>query len=168
MSAVYGLYADPVAAQRAVEALHGAGVADADIVVMSSEPFEDYPFSDRHKPTWMPWIAVAGGLVGLVSGYLLTSTTQRLWPLRTSGMPIVATWPNLIVVFEMTMLGAIVAAVVTLLVTARLPRRLPRLYDPAVSDGYILVGVNGPADTLAPRLEEALAGVPGGQVKTIA
>ena len=167
MSAIYGLYADPDAAQRAVEALRGAGVTEADIMVMSSEPFEDHEFSERHKPTWMFWIAVAGGVLGLTTGYFLTSLTQQAWPLRTSGMPIVAPWPNAIVVFEMTMLGAIAATVVTLLVAARLPRRLPRLYDPAVSDGYILVGVAGATDSQVPALDRALASVPGAQVKTL-
>ena len=45
-------------------------------------------------------------------------------------MPIVANCPNLIVIFEMTMLGAILATVLTLFVTAKLPRPLPVLYDP--------------------------------------
>jgi hypothetical protein len=71
-------------------------------------------------------------------------------------LPVVAWWPNLIVMFELTMLGGILAAVITLLVTARLPGRLPALYDPAVMDGSILVGVSAPADPLA--VERALAG----------
>jgi hypothetical protein len=41
----------------------------------------------------------------------------------------------------MTMLSAILTTVVSLLVAARLPARLKDLYDPAVSDGKILVGV---------------------------
>jgi hypothetical protein len=55
--------------------------------------------------------------------------------------------------------------VVTLLVTAQLPRRRPRLYDPAVSEGAILVGVE---DSSVPQdaLERALT-VRGGQFKTI-
>ena len=168
MKAVYALYTGPDAAQQAVDAVRAAGAADHDIVVMSSAPFEEYEFSHRDKATWLHWIAGAGGVTGLLAGYLLTTTTQQLWPLRTSGMPIVAIWPNTIVMFEMTMLGAIVATVVALFITAKLPSRLPRLYDAAISDGYIMVGVNSPAETLAPRLEEALAAVPGGQVKTIA
>ena len=55
-------------------------------------------------------------------------------------MPIVAWWPNLIVIFEMTMLGAILATVITLIVTAGLGRRMPTLYDPEVTNGKILVG----------------------------
>lgn len=164
MKAVYGLYPDPDLAQVAVNNLRAAGVADADIVVISSEPFEHYEFGHRDDKTLMPWIAVGGGLLGMATGLWLTRTTQLLWPLKTGGMPIVAMWPNLIVTFELTMLGGIVASVITLLVSARLPSsRAGKLYDPEVSDGYILVGVENPAD--AARLEPALA-MNGGRVKT--
>lgn len=155
MTAIYGLYDNPETAQRAVDGLRAAGVADADIQVMSSEPFEEYEFSHKDSATWMHWIAGVGGLVGLTFGYWLTSATQRAWPLKTSGMPIVANWPNLIVIFELTMLGAILATVLTLFVSAKLPRALPALYDPEVSNGYILVGVQQPASDLTAALEDA-------------
>ena len=121
MTAIYGLYDDPDVAQRAVDGLRAAGVADADIQVMSSEPFEDHEFSHKDSATWLHWIALAGGVLGLGGAYWLTSATQQAWPIVTSGMPIVAPWPNLIVIFEMTMLGAILATVVTLFITAKLP-----------------------------------------------
>ena len=163
MKAVYGLYVDPDSAQRAVDALRAAGVANRDILVMSSEPFEEYEFSHRDKATWLHWIAGAGGASGFTVGYFLTSITEQLWPIKTSGMPIVAGWPNAVVIFELTMLGAILATVITLFITAKLPNRGPRLYDPEVSDGYILVGVDNPPD--AARLEAALA-IDGARVKT--
>jgi hypothetical protein len=70
-------------------------------------------------------------------------------------MPIVAWWPNLIVVFELTMLGAILATVATLVVSGGLLRRRPALYDPAVSDGKILVGVENAMRNTA-SIEQAL------------
>jgi hypothetical protein len=167
MTAIYGLYDDPDVAQRAVNGLRAAGAADGDIVVMSSEPFEEHEFGQRDQSSSLYWAAGLGGVAGLTSGAWLTSFTQRAWPIVTSGMPIVAPWPNLIVIFEMTMLGAILSTVVTLLVGARLPRRLPRLYDPEVSDGYILVGVQQPNAELAPRLSAALERAGDGRIKTI-
>lgn len=167
MKAVYGLYDDPDIAQRAVNGLRAVGVHDRDIVVMSSEPFEEHEFSHRDKATWLHWIAGGGGVLGLTFAYWLTSTTQMLWPLKTSGMPIVAPWPNLIVIFEMTMLGAILATVITLLITANLPSRLPRLYDPEISNGYILVGVQRPAAGLADQMAGALQAAGEGRVKTV-
>ena len=117
MNAIYGLYADPHVAQRAVNNLRAAGVADADITVISSEPFEHFEFGHRDaKPPCRG--SRAGGAAGLCLGYFLLGASQRSWPLVTSGMPIVPTWTNLIIIFEMTMLSAILATVVTLLVTA--------------------------------------------------
>lgn len=156
MTAVYALYQDPDSVQRTVDALRAAGVANADIQVMSSEPFEEYEFSHRDSATWMHWIAGAGGAAGLGLSYWLTSATQQAWPIRTSGMPIVANWPNLIVIFEMTMLGAILATVLTLFVTAKLPRPLPVLYDPDITSGYILVGVQALAPDLMARAAASL------------
>ncbi|HJZ77080.1 MAG TPA: quinol:electron acceptor oxidoreductase subunit ActD [Vicinamibacterales bacterium] len=156
MNAVYGLYPTPEAAQRAVNSLRAAGVADEEITIISSEPFEEHEFAHRDKATAMGWIALGGAILGLLTATWLTRMTELAWPLSTGNMPIVAWWPNLIVMFELTMLGGILAAVTTLLVTAKLVRRRPAFYDPAVSDGQILVGVEVPADDAA--VERALAG----------
>lgn len=163
MSAIYGLYADPDVAQHAVNNLRAAGVADADITVISSEPFEHLEFGHHDAKTWMPWIATAAGAVGLVLTYYLLGASQRSWPLVTSGMPVVPLWTNLIIMFEMTMLSAILATVLTLIVTAFIGGR-GKLYDPEVSDGYILVGVENPQDVS--RLEPALT-IDGGRVKRL-
>ncbi len=167
MNAVYALYDNPAAVQRAVDGLRAAGVTDADIQVMSSEPFEEYEFGHKDSASWIHWIAGVGGVVGLASAYFLTTVTQQSWPLRTSGMPIVAPWPNLIVMFELTMLGAILATVLTLFVSAKLPRRLPPLYDTDVSNGYILVGVQRPSGQPLVDVTAALEAVGEGRVKQV-
>jgi hypothetical protein len=161
MNAIYGLYVDPDVAQRAVNNLRAAGVADADITVISSEPFEHLEFGHRDASTAMPWIATAAGAAGLVLTYYLLGASQRSWPLVTSGMPLAPNWTNLIIIFEMTMLSAIIATVITLIVTAFLGDK-GTLYDPEVSEGYILVGVENPAD--ASKLATALT-LDGGRVK---
>jgi hypothetical protein len=151
---VYALYADGHAAQRAVNALRSAGVDDRDITVISNEPLEQFEFSELHRATRIWYIASLGGLLGLMFGTWLTRMTELAWPLQTGNMPIVAWWANLIVIFELTMLGAILATVATLLVTGGLVRRRPPMYDPAVSEGRILVGVESARDDQA--VERAL------------
>src|SRR6476661_4020870 len=141
MSACYALFGNGESAQRAVNALRASGVADADITVISSVPMEDYEFAAIDHRTMIWYIASAGGFVGLAAGTWLTRMTELAWPLSTGNMPIVAWWPNLIVMFELTMLGGILAAVATLMVTGGLLRKTPTLYDPSVTDGKILVGV---------------------------
>ena len=64
------------------------------------------------------------------------------------------------------MLGAILATVTTLVVTARLGRP-SALYDPGVSDGKILVGIEHPPDGAIAELETALGAVREAIVKTI-
>jgi hypothetical protein len=158
MTSIYALYETPHAAQRAFESLCSAGISIREIKVMSSEPLEDWDMSAHDSKTVMPWIAVTGGALGLLSAYLVTYVTQRAWAINTGGMPIVSNWTNLIIMYELTMLFAVLATVVTLLITARLPSRLPRLYDPAVSNGRILVGVVNPQQSQLAGIEQALNG----------
>jgi hypothetical protein len=165
VSAIYALYPDADSAQRAVNRLHAAGIAEANITVMSGEPFEEQPFARRDQATWLWYIACAGGLAGLSFGTWLTRMTELAWPLKTGNMPIVAWWPNLIVIFELTMLGAILATVITLFITAKLPSRVGKLYDPGVTDGKILVGVENPEEASIPTLERALLAGGAAQLK---
>ena len=95
----------------------------------------------------------------------LTRMTELAWPLPTGNMPIVSWWPNLIVIFELTMLGAILATVATLLVTGGLVRRRPVLYDPQVNEGKILVGVQNPSRV--EDVERALTAAGSPQIKRI-
>jgi hypothetical protein len=166
VKAIYGLYADGQAAQQAVNRLRAEGFTDREITVLSPQPMEDYEFGRRDKATWMWWIACGGGLVGMATALGLTWVTEMSWPIDVGGLPSFAWWPNLIIVFELTMLGAIVATVATLVVTAPLGRR-STLYDPEVSDGKILVGIEDPPDNAIPKLEAALSAVSEALVKTI-
>jgi hypothetical protein len=142
MRAVYGLYRSPEAAQTAFDTLRRMGVPSTSITIISSEPLQNCAIGDRDKSTALPWIAALGALIGFASAYVLTSWTQQDWPINTGGMAIVTTMTNTIILFELTMLGAILATVIAFLISAGIPRRLPTLYDPEVSQGKILIGVH--------------------------
>lgn len=167
MKAVYGLYSDGGAAQQAVNRLRAAGIPDREITVLSSHPMEDYEFGNMDKANWLWWFACLGGLVGLTGGLLFTRHAETSWPIEVGGLPIVAWWPNLIVIFELTMLGAILATVIALVVTAFLPSRGCTLYDPEVTSGSILVGVEEPREAAVPQLQQVLGAVPGAHVKVV-
>jgi len=166
VKAVYALYTDGRSAQQAVNRVRAAGFADHQITVLSAQPMEDYEFGQVDKATWMWRIACVGGLVAMATAFGLTWLTETSWPINVGGLPTFAWWPNLIIIFELTMLGAILATVMTLVVTARLGRS-STLYDPEVSDGKILVGVENPPDSAVRELETALGAVAEVQVKTI-
>ena len=111
MKAVYGLYPDGHSAQQAVNRLRAAGIVDREITVISSQPMDDYEFGSMDRATWMWWFACLGGLIGMSAGFGLAWLTETSWPLDVGGLPIFAWWPNLIIIFELTMLGAITATV---------------------------------------------------------
>ncbi|MBI4473921.1 MAG: DUF3341 domain-containing protein [Acidobacteria bacterium] len=165
MTALYALYSQPEAAQRAVDHLREAGIAERQITILSAEPLEEYEFGQRDRETWMTWIAALGALIGMATAYFLTSLTQQAWAIDTGGMPIVTNWTNIIIIFELTMLGAVFATVITLLVTARLPGRVPEIYDPEITDGKILIGVVNPRD--AGLVERALRAGGIGTIKKV-
>ena len=166
LTTIYGLFADPDSAERGMNSLRAAGVSTDRIVVMSPEPFDEYSFSRSGRKTWMPWIAVLGGLLGGISGYLLAWYTQVAYPLITGGMPLVAKWPTGIVTYELTMLGAILTTLVTLLITARIPNwSEPSIAEPEVSNGKILIGVVDPAESARSDLENRLRSAGAEEIK---
>jgi hypothetical protein len=167
MRAVYGLYPDGESAQQAVNRLRAAGVVDRDITVISAQPMEDYEFGEMDKATWMWWLACLGGLIGMAAGFGLSWVTETSWPMNVGGLPTFAWWPNLIIIFELTMLGSILATVATLVVTAFLPGKGRTLYDPEVTDGQILVGVEDPPEGSIQTLQATLGAPPGARVKTV-
>jgi hypothetical protein len=165
VKAVYGLYPTGQAAQQAVNRLRAAGVADREITIMSSQPMEDFEFGHIDRKTWMWWIACGGGLLGMASAFGLSWLTETSWPINVGGLPTFAWWPNLIIIFELTMLGAILATVITLVVSARLGRT-STIYDPEVSEGKILVGVEDGSEDRLLQIQRALAAAPG-EIRTV-
>lgn len=167
-AAIYGLFTDPASADRALRDLQEAGISRDKIVVMSSEPFDEYSFSQAEHATVMPWLSVLGGVIGGASGFVLAAYTQKAYPLITGGMPILAPWPTGIITYELTMLGAVITTVVTLLITTRLPNWGEKLYDPEVSNGKILVGVLNPSHDAQGALGDRLRSAGAEQVKSTA
>jgi hypothetical protein len=153
---IYGLFPGPDSADRGVRALRAAGVSQEKILVMASEPHEEYSFTQAEHKTIMPWLAVCGGLVGGTCGYLLARFTQVAYPIAVGNMPAVSPWPTAIVTYELTMFGAVITTVITLIITARLGRKRPVPYDEAVSHGKILIGVVDPSDNAREAVENSL------------
>lgn len=172
MNALYGVFSDADSALQAASALRTSStelhIEPESIQVISSEPLEEEIAASGEKHSSMPWIAVAGGICGGTGGYALAAFTQRTYPLPTGGMPIVALWPSGIVVYELTMLGAILATIITFLITARLPRYTNRIYDPEVSHGKVLVAVLESDRATQPKLRQKLQDLGATQIKETA
>src|SRR5271170_2653163 len=169
MKALYALYSEPEAAQRALDALRAAGselkIDPRKIVVISGEPHEGYEFTDEHS-TGAPYRwAVLGAVVGGTCGLLLTTLSQKSYPILTGGMSLTPAWTNGIIVYEMIMLGAILTTLVVLLIGAGLPNFNGVITDPEIWTGKILVGVVDAPENSRPELEKRLLQAGALQVK---
>jgi hypothetical protein len=169
MKALYGLFADAAGAQRAFDVLRSASselkFPSQQIVVIAAEPHEGYEFFDA-QATSVPYRwAVLGAAVGGTAGYLLTTLSQKSYPLVTGGMSLTPGWTNGIIVYEMIMLGAILTTLVVLLVGAGLPNFKGVITDPEIGKGKILVGVIDPPASSQPELERRLQLAGASQVK---
>jgi hypothetical protein len=169
MKAIYTLCPDPDSAQQLVDALRLAsldlGFTTDRIVVASGEPYEGYEFSDSHAKSNMFPLAAVGAVIGGTCGYLLTSLTQKAYPLPTGGMPIVPPWTNGIIVYELTMLGAILTSLLLLFLGAHLPDFGTHLSDPEMWDGKILVGVTDPPEASTAAIENTFRKAGASQIK---
>lgn len=105
-----------VATRRAVEA--GYRKIDA----YTPFPIHEVAEALRFRRTWIPHIVLAGGIVGLIVGYLLQYWAAVIaYPLNVGGRPL-NSWPVFIpVTFEMTVLFAALAAVLGMLALNGLP-----------------------------------------------
>ena len=92
-----------------------------------------------------------GAACGFIVGLLVTAGSQLAYPLVTGGKPILSVPPMAIIMYEGTMLGAIIFAVIGIIIESRLPRIFMGAYDTRITEGYI--GVTVTADES--RMEEA-------------
>src|ERR687886_1137310 len=131
------VFREPEAVADAMDALRGAGFTGRELTVLSGTPYPEGAFGEepvRHRLYVFPFI---GAACGFAVGLLLTIGTQLSFPLVTGGKPILSIPPMINVIYEGTMLGAIVATVAGVLFESRLPDLGDAPYDPRISEGYL-------------------------------
>lgn len=153
---IYALCARPEAAEKSVIALVSAGIVTDDIIVISSEPL-GYQHVPRRSKIVMPWLVVSGAALGGIAGFLLSTLTQASYPISTGGMPVVTFWTDGIIIYELTMLGAILSTILVFLLTSLLFEWHPLPAEPEVSAGKVLVGVASVPQKLRERVTELLS-----------
>lgn len=139
-----GVFEQPDAAADAVERLQRDGFGDNDFDILTGTPYPEGSFGEkvsRHRLYLFPLI---GALCGFSVGLLITAGTQISYPMVTGGKPILSIPPMLIIMYEGTMLGAILFTVIGVLFESRLPRFSLGVYDPRITEGYIGVIVSVP------------------------
>ena len=82
---------------------------------------------------------------------MITAGTQVAYPLVTGGKPVLGVPPMAIIMYEGTMLGAIIFTIIGVVFESRLPRIFMGAYDTRITEGYIGVTVTSCED----KIEEA-------------
>ncbi len=131
------VFRQPEEVAAALEALRRAGFSGHDLHVLSDSPYPEGAFGEEpvhHRLYVFPFV---GAAIGLAAGLVVTIGTQLAYPLETGGQPILAIPPMINVLYEGTLLGAIVATVVGVLFESRLPDLRDIPYDRRIAEGYL-------------------------------
>ena len=150
-----GLFEDPQQAADAITALRDDGFPHEDIDVYSGSPFPEGTFGEYEAPHRLYVFPIVGAMVGFALGLLLTAGTQISYPLVTGGKPILSIPPMTVIMYELTMLHAIIFTVLGILFESRLPKRSLGVYDTRITEGYIGIVVACP-DSRAKDAESSL------------
>ena len=163
---VLGLFAEGEEdkAADALDALREEGYDHTEYEVITGTPYPEGTFGEEEpKHTLFRW-PLMGAACGFIVGLVLTSGTQLAYPMVTGGKPVLSIPPMSIIMYEGTMLGAIIFTVIGIIIESRLPRLFMGAYDERITEGYIGVTVTTDEDRVG-RAEEVLKEVGAEEVK---
>jgi hypothetical protein len=132
-----GIFSDAGDAAQAVTALRRAGFGGPDLDVLSGCPYPEGAFGEEPSRHHLYAYPFAGAACGLAVGIFLTVGTQLSFPVVTGGKPILSVPPMINVLYEGTLLGAIIATFLGVLFESRLPDLETTPYDPRITEGYL-------------------------------
>jgi len=132
-----GIYQQTDGVAEGVTRLRQAGLTDNDFDVLSGTPYPEGTFGERIPKHRLFVFPIIGAICGFSVGLLITAGTQLSFPMITGGKPILAIPPMLIIMYEGTMLGAILFTVIGVIFESRLPRFNLGVYDTRITEGYI-------------------------------
>lgn len=135
--AVLGVFDDPVKVADAIDGLRAAGFEGSAIKTYTDTPYPEGAFGDEPENHRLYVFPFMGGLCGFSVALLITIGTQMAYPLVTGGKPILAVPPMVHVLYEGTMLGAILFTVLGIIFESRLPNFSSAPWDPRISEGFI-------------------------------
>ena len=138
---IIGLFTDENVVADAMDTLKEEGYTTTEYEVLTGTPYPEGAFGEAepvHKLFRWPLI---GAACGFIVGLMLTAGTQIAYPLVTGGKPVLGIPPMAIIMYEGTMLGAILFTIVGIIFESRLPRLFMGAYDTRITEGYIGVTV---------------------------
>ncbi len=140
---------------EAIDELHGLGILDEDVVVITGVPYPEGALGRHREWLTLPYIVLAGAAAGLLFGLFLAVITPHLYRLDVGGHPPVGFPPAAIIIFVFTMMATIVSTFLGVLWEMNFPRFGPAPYHKLVTDGHLAVLLEFPP-TLEARVREIL------------
>lgn len=150
-------------AADAMDALASAGYTTTEYEVLTGTPYPEGTFGEhapQHKLFRWP---LTGAACGFIVGLVLTAGSQLAFPLVTGGKPILSIPPMAIIMYEGTMLGAIIFTIIGIILESRLPRLFMGAYDKRITEGYIGVTVTTEEDKIS-QAEDVLKQAGAGDI----
>ena len=119
---VIGLFTDEDSVADALDKVSESGFSSAEYEILTGTPYPDGTFGDEEPKHKLYRFPIIGAMCGFIVGLLLTAGNQIAFPLITGGKPLLSIPPMLIIMYEGTMLGAILFTVFGIIFESRLPR----------------------------------------------
>lgn len=143
---VIGLFTDEDTAADALDSVRSAGFEPGDYEVLTGTPYPEGTFGEEEPVHKLYRFPLIGAACGFIVGMLLTAGTQIAFPLVAGGKPLLSIPPMAIIMYEGTMLGAILFTVFGIVFESRLPRLFMGAYDTRITEGYIGVTITTSED----------------------
>jgi hypothetical protein len=134
MLALFGNFDDAFGAIGDIRQYKVPGVTVDDVTVIS--PIE-HPRIDEvlgERPCHVPKFTLVGALSGMIFGFLFLASTQASFLVQPQGgKPVVALPSNIVLTYEMLIMGGVLFTLAGLLIGGRLLRRRRGMYSEKVS-----------------------------------
>jgi hypothetical protein len=139
---VLGLFQEPDPAADAMDAFAAAGFEKGTFDVLTGTPYPEGAFGEHVPQHRLFRFPAFGAIIGFTVALVFTAATQIAYPVVSGGKPILSLFAMLIIIYELTMLSAVIATVIGIIFESRLPNMKPGAYDPRITEGWIGVVIS--------------------------
>ena len=95
-------------AADALDHLRDAGFEDHEYEILTGTPYPEGTFGEAEPQHHLYRWPIFGALTGFTISLFYTSITQAAYPILTGGKPVLAIPAMLVILYELTMLGAVI------------------------------------------------------------
>jgi hypothetical protein len=129
MPTLVGVFTQPKDLAELATKLRDRGFKDMEIY--SPVPSDELDRIIEPGPSKVRRFTLAGGLTGVVTGYVMTVLMSKDWPLVVGGKPIASYTPYTVIAFELTILFGVLMTVLGFFLVGGLPHGKFGQNDPA-------------------------------------